>query len=59
MIDNIWRESGFEVLIVGGHHAEVPRFLDCLTHEPRGRLAGTSRWTTVRAWAGSSGRRPR
>ena len=41
MIDNIWRESGFEVLIVGGHHAEVPRFLDCLTHELRGRLADT------------------
>ena len=40
MVDRLYRDSGFELLIVGGHRAEVPRFLEFLTHELRPRLAG-------------------
>ena len=41
MLDKLHRDGAFELLIVGGHHAEVPRFLDYLTHELRPTLAGT------------------
>lgn len=41
MLDKLHRDGAFELLIVGGHHAEVPRFLDYLTHELRPTLCGT------------------
>jgi hypothetical protein len=41
MLDKLHRDDAFELLIVGGHHAEVPRFLDYLTPELRPTLAGT------------------
>ncbi|WP_460359281.1 baeRF10 domain-containing protein [Mycobacterium sp. ZZG] len=41
MLDKMHRDGAFELLIVGGHHAELPRFLDYLTHELRPTLAGT------------------
>ncbi|MGP4057252.1 baeRF10 domain-containing protein [Mycobacterium sp. 4D054] len=41
MLDKLHRDGAFELLIVGGHHAELPRFLDYLTHELRPTLAGT------------------
>jgi peptide chain release factor subunit 1 len=40
-IDNFYRGGEFELLIVGGHRPELPRFLGLLTHELRGALAGT------------------
>lgn len=40
-IDKLYRGGEFELLIVGGHRPELPRFLDRLTHELRGVLAGT------------------
>jgi hypothetical protein len=40
-LDKMYRDGEFELLIVGGHHAEVPRFLEFLTHELQPRLAGT------------------
>jgi peptide subunit release factor 1 (eRF1) len=41
MLDQLYRNDGFELLIVGGHPPELPRFLDVLTHELRPRVAGT------------------
>jgi peptide chain release factor subunit 1 len=41
MLDKLHRDGAFELLIVGGHQVEVPRFLDHLTHELRPTLAGT------------------
>jgi Bacterial archaeo-eukaryotic release factor family 10 len=40
-LDKMYRNGGFELLIVGGHRAELPGFLVFLTHEVRARLAGT------------------
>lgn len=39
MVEKLYRDCGFDLLVVGGHRAEVPRFLDFLTHELRARLA--------------------
>jgi hypothetical protein len=41
MLDQLSRNDGFELLAVGGHRPELPRFLDLLTHDLRSRLAGT------------------
>jgi peptide chain release factor subunit 1 len=41
LLDKMYREDGFDLLIVGGHRVEIPRFLEFLTHELRDPLAGT------------------
>jgi peptide subunit release factor 1 (eRF1) len=41
LLDKLYRDGQFELLIVGGHRPEVPPFLDFLTHELRGIIAGT------------------
>jgi hypothetical protein len=40
-LDQLYRNDGFELLIVGGYKTELPRFLDFLTHELRPLVAGT------------------
>lgn len=40
LVDKLFRDSGFDLLVVGGHRTEVPHFLEFLTHEVRSRLAG-------------------
>jgi peptide chain release factor subunit 1 len=41
MLDQQYRDAGFELLIVGGYQPEVPRFLEFLTHELQPLVAGT------------------
>jgi peptide chain release factor subunit 1 len=41
MLDQLYRNDGFDLLVVGGHPPELPRFLEFLTHELRPRVAGT------------------
>jgi Bacterial archaeo-eukaryotic release factor family 10 len=41
MLDELYRTDGYELLAIGGHQPELPRFLDFLTHDLRGRVAGT------------------
>ncbi len=41
MIDKLYRGGEFELLIVGGHRPQLPRFLGMLTDELRKVLAGT------------------
>jgi peptide chain release factor subunit 1 len=41
VIDQLLHTDGYDVLVVGGHEYELPEFLRFLTHELRGRVAGT------------------
>jgi peptide chain release factor subunit 1 len=41
LLDQLYRNDGFELLVVGGYRDEVPRFLDFLTHDLRPLVAGT------------------
>jgi peptide subunit release factor 1 (eRF1) len=41
MLDRMHRDDRFELLIIGGHHGEVPDFLGFLSHDLRGCVAGT------------------
>jgi peptide chain release factor subunit 1 len=41
MLDQLYRNDGFDLLAVGGHRPELPRFVDFLTHDLRSRVAGT------------------
>jgi peptide chain release factor subunit 1 len=41
MLDELYRTGGYELLAIGGHRPELPRFLDFLTSDLRGRVAGT------------------
>jgi peptide chain release factor subunit 1 len=40
-LDKLHREGAYELLIIGGHRPDVPRFMDYLTHELRPVVAGT------------------
>jgi len=40
-LDELLRVGGYDLLIIGGHDYEVPAFLDFLTHDLRGRVAGS------------------
>jgi hypothetical protein len=40
-LDELFRRDGYELLVVGGHHEEVQRFLHFLPHHLRGRVADT------------------
>jgi peptide chain release factor subunit 1 len=40
-LDELYRTDGYELLAIGGHRAELPRFLDFLTSDLRARVAGT------------------
>lgn len=40
-LDELFRTGGYDLLIIGGHDYEVPAFLDFLTHDLRGRVAGS------------------
>ena len=41
VLDKLYRDGQFELLIVGGHRPQVPRFVEYLTHELRPLVAGT------------------
>ena len=41
VIDQLLHTDGYDVLVVGGHEYELREFLRFLTHELRGRVAGT------------------
>jgi peptide chain release factor subunit 1 len=41
MLDGLYRTDGYELLAIGGHQPELPRFLEFLTSDLRGRVAGT------------------
>lgn len=41
MLDELYRTDGYELLAIGGHPPELPRFLDFLPSDLRGRIAGT------------------
>jgi peptide subunit release factor 1 (eRF1) len=41
MLDELFRAGEYDLLIIGGHDYEVPAFLDFLTHDLRGRVAGS------------------
>jgi peptide chain release factor subunit 1 len=41
MLDQMFRAQDFELLVIGGFDHEVPGFVESLTHELRGRVAGT------------------
>ncbi|WP_405578836.1 hypothetical protein [Streptomyces sp. NBC_01190] len=41
MLDDLFRDGGFELLVVGGPAFEVPAFAACLSREVRSRIAGT------------------
>jgi hypothetical protein len=41
MLDQLYRNDGFDLLAIGGHQPELPRFVDFLTHDLRSRVAGT------------------
>jgi peptide chain release factor subunit 1 len=41
MLDQLYRNDGFDLLAIGGHRPELPRFVDFLTHDLRNRVAGT------------------
>lgn len=40
-LDDLLRVGGYDLLIIGGHDYEVPAFQDFLTHDLRGRVAGS------------------
>jgi Bacterial archaeo-eukaryotic release factor family 10 len=40
-LDGLFRTAGPELLVIGGHHEEIPRFIDSLPRDLRGRVAGT------------------
>lgn len=40
-LDELHRTDGYELLAIGGHRAELPRFIDFLTSDLRARVAGT------------------
>ena len=56
MLDQMHRDDRFELLIIGGHHGEVPYFLEFLSHDLRGCVAGTltldddsrNRWAEIK-----------
>ncbi|HET6192984.1 MAG TPA: hypothetical protein VFE59_38980 [Trebonia sp.] len=41
MIDQLLRNDGYDILVVGGHEYELGEFFRVLPHELRGRVAGT------------------
>jgi hypothetical protein len=40
-LDELWRMRGYDVLVVGGHEDELPRFVQLLSRPVRERLVGT------------------
>jgi len=41
VLDELFRVGGFDLLVIGGHEAELPVFQQFLTHELRDRVAGS------------------
>jgi peptide chain release factor subunit 1 len=41
LVTELFRAAGHELIVVGGHREEVPRFIELLPHDLRGRVAGS------------------